>query len=341
MTPTVRHTSSLTPASPAAPRPRSGVGFPPGPVRRWLRGLVVAACLPYLSLKCVWVAGGELGIPAGSVLLEHPGTMAAANAVTLVADLVVVVLALLLTQDWGRRVPAWLLVPPLWAATGLLVPIMTGYPAQLLAALATGDERTAAPAEPFLEPWVFGVVYGGFILQGLALGALSLLYARDRWGRLWRGRPGEPSAGPRTRAAAVTGAVLALVPASLHLMWAAGATTGLTARQAAERDADFHILEAQRFGFTAVAATAVLVLVLGRPARLKLRLRPVLAAAWVAPAAASCWGAYMSLVALLPVADPAERVTVLTRLSYAGDMITGFLLAACAAVVLRRRGAGA
>ncbi|MGA5493921.1 hypothetical protein ACPCSP_06100 [Streptomyces cinereoruber] len=49
----------------------------------------------------------------------------------------------------------------------------------------------------------------------------------------------------------------------------------------------------------------------------------------------------MSPVALLPVADPAERVTVLTRLSYAGDMITGFLLAACAVVVLRRRGAGA
>ncbi|GGR27531.1 hypothetical protein GCM10010497_32490 [Streptomyces cinereoruber] len=57
--------------------------------------------------------------------------------------------------------------------------------------------------------------------------------------------------------------------------------------------------------------------------------------------AAGCWGASMSPVALLPVADPAERVTVLTRLSYAGVMITGFLLAACAAVVLRRRGAGA
>ncbi|MFB7027255.1 MULTISPECIES: hypothetical protein [unclassified Streptomyces] len=328
MTPTVR----LPAPAPAAADAR------PSAARRWLRGLAIAACLPYVSLKCVWVAGGELGIPAGSALLEHPGTMVVANAVSVVADLCVVVLALLLTQGWGRRVPARLLVPPLWAATGLLAPIMTGYPAQLLAALVTGDEKAAAPAEPFLEPWVFAVVYGGFILQGLALGALSFLYARDRWGRLWRGRLGELPAGPRVRAAAVAGAVLALVPASLHLMWAAGATTGLTARQAAERDADFHVLEVQRFGFTAVAAVAVLLLVLGRPARL--RVRPVLAAAWVAPAAAGCWGAYMALVSLLPVADPAERVTALTRLSYAGDMITGVLLAACAAVLLRRRSAG-
>ncbi|WP_106969417.1 hypothetical protein [Streptomyces bikiniensis] len=332
MTPTVRRASS------PAPSPTPPAAHPPSAVRRWLRGLAVVACLPYAVLKCVWLAGGSLGIPAGSVLLEHRGTMAVANALTVAADLVVVVLALLLTQDWGRRVPAWLLVPPLWAATGLLVPIMTGYPAQLLTALATGGEKAAAPAAPFLEPWVFAVVYGGFILQGLALGALSLLYARDRWGRPWRGRLGALSAGPRTRAVAVSGAVLALVPAALHLMWAAGATTGLTARQAAERDADFHVLEAQRFGFAVVAAAAVLVLVLGRPARF--RLRPVLATAWIAPAAVGCWGAYMSLVVLLPVVDPAERVTALTRLAYAGDMITGFLLAACAAAVLRRRSAG-
>ncbi len=310
--------------------------------RRALRGLTILACVPYVSLKVAWVAGSEIGIPAGSVLLDHPRMMAVANAVTVVADALVVVLALLLTQAWGRRFPAWLLALPMWAATGLLVPIMTGYPAQLAVAAVTGDEKAAAPAEPFLDPWVFGVVYGGFILQGLALGTLFVLYARDRWGHLWSGRLGTLSArtsGPGVRAVALAGSVTALASATPHLLWATGSTTGLSARRIAERDADFHVLEAQWLCFLAVAVVATLLLVLRRPARL--RVRTTLALAWTASAAVGCWGAYMSLVALLPETDPGKRVPGLVQLSYAGDMITGFLLAACVALFLRRRSAEA
>ncbi|MFF9426538.1 hypothetical protein [Streptomyces sp. NPDC014746] len=172
--------------------------------------------------------------------------MVIADAVSVVADVLVIVLALLLTQAWGRRFPAWPLALPLWAATGLLAPIMAGYPAQLAVALLTGDERAAAPAEPFLDPWVFGVVHGGFILQGLALGTLFALYARDRWGHLWQGRLGELPArasGPGARALAVAGAVAALVPAAPHLLWATGATTGLSPWMIATRDSDDHALE--------------------------------------------------------------------------------------------------
>ncbi|GGU88511.1 hypothetical protein GCM10010275_25700 [Streptomyces litmocidini] len=330
------------------PAPAPGAGHRPGPARRALRLLAILACVPYVSLKTVWVAGGEIGIPAGSVLLEHRRMMVIANSVTVVADVLVVVLALLLTQAWGRRFPTRLLVLPMWAATGLLAPIVTGYPAQLAVALVTGDEKAAAPGEPFLDDWVFGVVYGGFILQGLALGTLFALYARDRWGRPWRGRLGELSArtsGPGTRGLAVAGAVAALVPGALHLLWAAGSTTGLSARRIAERDADFHVLEAERFGFVVAAVAFVLFLVLRRPARL--RVRTTLALAWTASAAVGCWGAYMSLVSLLPDPDPSKRVPGLVQLSYAGDMITGFLLAAGVAAFLResaaprRRSAGA
>lgn len=178
MTPTAHR---LSPAPSAAYRPTV--------LRRVLRVLAIVACLPYIALKIVWVAGGELGIPAGSVLLEHRTMLAVANSISVLADAAVIVLALLLTQAWGLRVRAWLLAFPMWAATGLLAPIMAGYPAQLAIALLTGDERAAAPKEPFLDGWVFAVVYGGFILQGLALGTLFVLYARDRWGHVWRGRP--------------------------------------------------------------------------------------------------------------------------------------------------------
>ncbi|WP_426363263.1 hypothetical protein [Streptomyces sp. E-08] len=327
-------------ASPLTPAPAAG--HPASAARRALRTLAILACLPYISLKIAWVAGSEIGIPAGSALLEHRQLLVVANSVSVVADVLVVVLALLLTQAWGRRFPAWLLALPMWAATGLLTPIMTGYPTQLAVALVTGDEKAAAPAEPFLDDWVFAVVYGGFILQGLALGTLFALYTRDRWGHLWRGRLGELPArtsGPGARALAVAGAVVALVPAALHVLWAAGSTTGLSARRIAERDSDFYVLEAQWAAFLVAAVVLTLFLVLRRPARL--RVRTTLALAWTASGAVGCWGAYMSLVALLPDPDPTKRIPGLVQLSYAGEMITGFLLAACVALFLRRRSAEA
>ncbi|MFD8976381.1 hypothetical protein [Streptomyces sp. NPDC059593] len=322
----------LTPAPSAAHRPSL--------LRRVLRVLAVVACLPYISLKVVWVAGGEIGIPAGSELLEHRTLLAVANSVSVLADAAVIVLALLLTQAWGLRVRAWLLAFPMWAATGLLAPIMAGYPAQLAIALLTGDERAAAPSEPFLDDWVFAVVYGGFILQGLSLGTLFALYARDRWGHVWRGRLGELSArtsGPGVRAAALAGAVAALVPAAVELLWLSGSATGLSAQRAAERDTDFYVLTAIQLAFLVTAVVFTLFLVLRRPARLGGR--PVLAVAWVSTGAVGCWGAYMSLVSLQPEADVLKQVTALARLSYAGEMITGFLLAACVAFFLRRRSA--
>ena len=157
---------------------------------RVLRALAIAACAPYLALKISWASGSHIGIPDGSILLEHHKATIAGSVESALLDSMVVVLVLLLTQQWGRRVPAWLLILPVWAATGLLSPIVVGYPLQLGARLLGG---TAAPsgepvARPFLHEWVFTVVYTGFIVQALALGALFVLYARSRWGHLWRGQ---------------------------------------------------------------------------------------------------------------------------------------------------------
>ncbi|MFJ5139466.1 hypothetical protein [Streptomyces sp. NPDC088707] len=88
-----------------------------------------------------------------------------------------------------------------------------------------------------------------------------------------------------------------------------------------------------------VFVVAAAALVLRRPARLQVR--TVLALAWTGSGAVGCWGAYMSLVALMPETDPGKQVTALAQLTYAGEMITGFLLAACLAAVLRRRSAEA
>ncbi|MER7205016.1 hypothetical protein ABT363_46375, partial [Streptomyces sp. NPDC000188] len=177
-------TQTAAPASRTAPRP----ALRSGRLRRVLRAVAVVSCLPYLTLKIAWIGGSHLGIPEGSPLLDHRASMAAANSVTVLMDGAVIVLALLLTRPWGRRVPAWLLVFPMWVATGLLTPIMTGYPLQLLVRAFGGSvNHGGSKGGPFLDEWVFGVVYTGFILQGLALGTLFALYARDRWGHTWRG----------------------------------------------------------------------------------------------------------------------------------------------------------
>ena len=143
----------------------------PRSAARVLRALAFAACVPYLALKIAWGSGSRVGIPDGSTLLEDHATMVVGSIESALLDSMVVVLALLLTQPWGRRVPVWPLILPAWAATGLLSPIVVGYPVQLGARLLGGGAAPAGgpAARPFLHEWVCTVVYTGFIAQALAL----------------------------------------------------------------------------------------------------------------------------------------------------------------------------
>ncbi|MBT2417755.1 hypothetical protein J7F01_13955 [Streptomyces sp. ISL-22] len=306
--------------------------------RRILRAVAVLACVPYLSLKVAWIAGSRLGIPDGSVLLEHRATMAVANIVTVLMDGAVIVLALVLTRPWGLRAPAWLLAFPAWVATGLLAPIMAGFPLQLLVD-ALGGSRVGAggDGESFLDAWVFGVVYTGFIVQGLALGALFALYARDRWGGLWAGRVWELPVGvigPAQQAVAVAAAVLALLPLSVHLLWACGGTVGLDETQAADRTSGFYTMEALSVVFLAMAVSGGLLLAFRHGRALPVRVP--LALAWVGSAATACWAGWLSVA---PLTDVADGPAPLMNLAYAGQMIVGILVASLGVHFLAERSA--
>ncbi|GHH03792.1 hypothetical protein [Streptomyces lanatus] len=305
--------------------------------RRVLRAVAIVSCVPYLGLKAAWIAGSHLGIPDGSSLLEHRATMAVANGLSVLLDSAVIVLALVLTRPWGLRVPAWLLVLPAWVATGLLAPIMAGFPLQLVVRAFGGGGHRGPAGEPFLDEWVFGVVYSGFIVQGLALGALFALYARDRWAQLWRGRVWELPVGvlgPAQRATAVAAGVLALFPLTVHLLWACGGTAGLTE----DPGADFRVLEAMYVVFLAATVMGAWQLAFRRG-----RALPVLvplALAWVGSAAVACWGGWLSL-ASLGVDDVADRPTPLMNLAYADQMIVGILVAGLGVHFLAERSARA
>ncbi|MFH8660148.1 hypothetical protein [Streptomyces afghaniensis] len=336
MTQSHRTTRSLAPA--AVDRPAVRLSRP----RRLLRAVAVLSCVPYLGLKAAWIAGSHVGIPEGSGLLDDRVGMAVINGISVLLDSAVIVLALVLTRPWGLRVPAWLLAFPVWVAGGLLAPIMAGFPAQLVVRAFGGGGAKSPGRDAFLAEWVFAVVYSGFILQGLALGALFVLYARDRWGHLWRGRVWEVPVGvvgPAHRALAVAAAVLAVPPLALHVLWACGGTAGLSEGRAADRGGDFHVLEAVFVVFLLAAVAGGFLLAFRRGRALPVAVP--LGLAWVGSGAVACWGGWLSLASLGGVEDIADRPTPLMNLVYAGQMLVGFLVAAIGAYYFAERSARA
>ncbi|WP_329387063.1 hypothetical protein OG625_29590 [Streptomyces sp. NBC_01351] len=306
----------------------------------WRRALTVAApaaTVPYLALKTAWLAGSRIGIPDGSVLLDPDPFLIAANAVTVAMDACVILLVLVLTRPWGLRVPAWLLTVPVFVATGLLAPIVTGFPGQLLVRLLGFGEGTAAKAvrEPFLDPWVFNVVYTGFAIQGLALAGLFVPYARERWGRRWQGVPG-PRLPSSTGVVAAAAAAAGLAVAAVYVYWALGGAAGLGSERAAAHSADTAVVSFVH-GMCALAAGAG-ALILARGGAL--RARWPLGLAWIGAGAALSWGTWMLVVSAGPQLDGGEGPPAAALLAYAGQMITGSLAATVLArfLISRREG---
>lgn len=335
-------TSALASVAPA-PAPAAARRFPsdtPSAVR-FLRALAIAACVPYLALKTAWISGSRIGIPAGSSLLEHHTATVVGSVESALIDSIVVVLVLLLTQPWGRRAPGWLLIPPVWAATGLLSPIMVGYPLQLVARLLGGATAPSSGpvARPFLHAWVFTVVYTGFIAQALALGVLFVLYARARWGHLWRGRISVLAQGSTRgahRATALMAAAVVLVPLTAHLLWATGSTSGLVATQIADRTSDFYALEAAYVLFAVMTVTGLLLVAFPRAGTLPLRLALFLA--FVGSAALACWGGYL-LLSALENRDPSRRISELMNVTYSMQLLAGMLVFTMGAYFFTERAA--
>ena len=195
----------------------------------------IASALPYLALKVVWIGGGTLGVADRSMMQDT--SMVVLNAITAAMDVVGISLALAFTHHWGRRIPAWLLLPPMWVATGLLARFVVGVPiAAILSALAPQSlpRITGGP----VEGWVYLLVYLEFAGLGIGLIVAFFLYARTRWTEVFE----PPAYVLPSRASSAVQVVLANATASvaillgvLSLAWAFGATVGLPPEAAARR----------------------------------------------------------------------------------------------------------
>ena len=314
--------SRLADAGVARARQRAVIGY-----------LVVAAILPYLLLKAAWIAGSTIGFATESSV--DPGVLLGGNVATAGMEVVAILVVLAFTHDWGMRLPAWSVLLPAWAGTGLLAPFVVTGP---LVAVSVATE--AAPVgDGSLEPWVGPVVYTSFGAQAFGIAVTFALYARARWSRVLRSRRGCRSAEPRTVLLAATwiAAVPLAVVAAVRLLWAldtaAAAWFGVTdVRGTTERAADVGAAV-----FAGMAAAGLLVLVRGRRARTPLWLPLVLA--WVGSGATWGGGLWPLLLWIGAAAGAGTSSTGggLVAGVHLAQVVAGLLTAVVGAVVLARR----
>ena len=224
--------------------------------------VTVAAMMPYLSIKTAWLLGSEIGVVQPGLMRTAPFVVG--NLITAVMELTGAALALALVHRWGRRLPIWLVLLPLWVAGGLLAPVMLAAPLGFLA----GNIATPAADGPIdgLQGWVYGVVYAGFILQGTGLGVAFILHVRARWAHIFRARLGSPTS-PRPIQAGLLAALAALVAlvVAARLFWAFGGSTGLTSEVRVGRSVAQRALDMSTASLALAGMLGLVILVAHRP----------------------------------------------------------------------------
>ncbi|MDI2130651.1 hypothetical protein [Yinghuangia seranimata] len=319
-------------SEPAGARPDTDVRTPePGPehersarLRRRLAWWAVIACAPYLMLKLLWVVGVDVGVVDGADINRTKWVVG--NLLTFLMDGTAALIAHTLTKPRVGRGRAWPVVLPMWVATGLLGVIMLAVPLTCVAALVT-DGHNPFVTDDLLYGWVYAVVYAGFIVEGTVLVGAFVLYANERWGGFLRARVRDlPPLGGRVpvRAAALTAALLMTVSATLHLIWAAGSSLGMTDQWIAERDADGYWLDCTEGVLAAAGAVGLVVLALriGRG-----RVRTPLALAWLGTGGVFGWGGWMALIVSTSSSESpiVQRTSTLLGVVYTAEMIIGLL----------------
>ncbi|HEX4816333.1 MAG TPA: hypothetical protein VFV66_26620 [Nonomuraea sp.] len=285
-----------------------------GPGRVTAASVAIAATLPYLTLKILWMGGSSIGV-ADAAFMRDPA-MVALNAMTFGMDAVALVLALAFTMRWGRRLPAWLVLLPLWVGTGLLAVVAVAAP---VVTVATG--LRAFGGGP-IAPWVYALVYGGFTVQAIGLVTAFAGYSRDRWPAVFTTELRHPFAAPSRpfQLLAARGSLLVAV-----------VTGGIWLAQAVAR---VSVPDAFR-GLLAIAGAVALVALVRRRGDGPFW-RP-LAVAWLGSGSLFGWGLFAVVVRSVggPLADaapggPADLVEVF-------GLLTGLVMGMCGAVLLTER----
>ncbi|MBK1784467.1 hypothetical protein [Prauserella cavernicola] len=270
--------------------------------------VAIAGVAPYLLLKLIWTAGGTLGA-ADPTFLSEP-VVRVGNAFTAFLDLVAIAVVLAFTYNWGQRIPAWLVLFPIWVGTGLLAPIALSSP-------VIGFQLAVDPGDSTeLESWVHPMVYASFAWQGVTLLAAFVLYARTRWPHVFTG---VAARGPLGVLSGV-GAVVAVVSGASRAWWVFDTDASVATR----------FLDGVEGVLILAGAAAVLTLA-GR----RLRARFVLA--WTGSAVMFAAGFWTVFTAVAMEADPSALHLVLASVQALGGVLLALGLLATARDVAPER----
>lgn len=300
-----------TATSDATPRRRVAAGnaLPSAARPSWARlvigYLAIAAVVPYLTLKVLWILGSTAGILAPSPL--DPAVVQNGNLATVVMELIAVGIILTFTHSWGLRVPACLVLVPAWIGIGLLAPFIVNGPA-VAGSVLTG----VSPAgDGSLAPWVGPLVYLGFGAQAIGIAASFVLYVRDRWNRVLITRLSDRRAYPSDDALRFLGwgiAGLLIAVSVARLSWGLGATWGLSPDLIQDRGVPERLADGMAGVFAAAALVGLLMLTRRAPRRW--RVWAPLSLAWVGGGATLASGLYSLVLLTLRLASstvPAQQ----------------------------------
>lgn len=255
--------------------------------------VAVASALPYLVLKVIWLGGGTLGVTDTRLMRET--SMVVLNATTAGMDVVGIALALAFAHGWGARIPAWLLLPPMWVATGLLARFVLGVPIAVVLFALAPDSRPAITAGP-VQGWVYALVYAEFAGLGTGLMVAFHFYARMRWPERSRSMPpASPAYLTHDVHRLLTNATVpaAFALSAIHLAWAFGATAGLPEAAAARRTAIGSVINGIDGVLILAAAVGLLMMVYRIGPRLSTNLS--VAMAWTGTASLFSWGLWQTI----------------------------------------------
>jgi hypothetical protein len=251
-------------------------------------------------------------------------------------DVVAILVALAFTHRWGRRLPAWLVLAPIWVGTGLLIPAVCEVANGAVAAAITGG-RAVSLAGGLVDPWTYVVVYTSFGLQALLLTTAFALYARARWADLLD--PAGSVAGPGpTRGVqvvlAAAGAVAAGAVAAAHLVMAFGTQGAFTGADQPGWEYTARSGEVVNAAMAALAVAGIRVMIRRPDAG---RRTPVaVALTWTGSGAMFAY-ALLTLAAVVTGAPESDNVTALNGLTQLAALLGGLLIAVTGVVNLAER----
>ncbi|MFI6235485.1 hypothetical protein ACIBD9_18160 [Micromonospora sp. NPDC050784] len=296
---------------------------------------VVAAVVPYLLLKVLWIGGVMLGVPEGSP--ASGADFVGPNIVTAAMDVVAVLVALAFTHRWGLRLPVWLVLAPVWVGTGLLAPAVIEVVNGALAGAVTGG-REVSLAGGLVAPWVYVVVYTSFALQGLLLGAAFVRYARSRWPYVFDRLSATGIGATRGLQVvlACAGGAAAVAVAVAHLVMAFSAEGAFVGAYQEGWEYTARSGEVVNAAMAVSAAVGVLLMLRWPAGGSRTAVPAGLVLTWIGTGAMFGY-ALLTLLAVVLGAPESDNVTALNGLTQLGALLAGPVLAITGALHLLER----